>query len=55
MLETVLDLIGLDLSNFNIDDNLLFVVLSLFLLFCLGYMFNFFQTFMERMTSKKGR
>lgn len=55
MLDAVLELIGLDLSMFRIDDNLVFVVLSLILLYCLGFMFNFFQTFMERMTAKKGR
>lgn len=55
MIDAVFDLIGLNLNECNINDNLLFVVLSLFLLFSLGYMFNFFQTFMERLTSKKGK
>lgn len=55
MIDAVFNLIGLDINGCNVDDNLLFVVLSLFLLFSLGYMFNFFQTFMERLTSKKGR
>lgn len=55
MLETLFSLTGLNLDSFNIDHNLLWCTACLILLFCLGYMFNFFQTLMERMTAKKGR
>lgn len=55
MLETIFQLTGLNLDSFNLDDNVLFVVTCLILLFCLGYVFNFFQTLMERMTAKRGR
>lgn len=55
MLDTIFSLTGLSLESFNIDHNVLFVGLLFILLFCLGYMFNFFQTLMERATAKKGR
>lgn len=55
MVETILQITGIALDSFNIDDNLLYCTTCLIVLFCLGYMFNFFQTFMERMTAKKGR
>lgn len=55
MYETIFSLTGLGLDNFNFDHNVIFVVTSLFLLYCLGYMFNFFQTLMERTTAKKGK
>lgn len=55
MLDSVLHLIGMTLEDFNLDDNLLFCVCSLLVLFCVGYMFNFFQTLMERLTAKRGR
>ena len=53
MVETIFSLTGIDNLSFNIDDNVLFVVCSLLLIFCLGYVFNFFQTMMERLTAKK--
>lgn len=55
MLETIFSLTGLNLDSFNLDDNVLFCATCLILLYCLGYMFNFFQTIMERVTAKKGR
>ena len=55
MLETIFNLTGFDLNSFNLDDNVLFTATCLILLFCLGYVFNFFQTIMERVTAKKGR
>lgn len=53
MLETILNLIGLSLDAYNINDNVLFVVCALLLLFCLGYVFNFFQCLLERCTAKR--
>ena len=55
MLETVFNLIGINASNYNLDDNVVFVVLAFILLYCLGYVFNFFQCLLERATAKKGR
>ena len=55
MIETILRITGISLDAYHIDDNLLYCTACLILLFCLGYMFNFFQTFMERVTAKKGR
>lgn len=55
MLETIFSLTGFDISTFNLSDDVLFTATCLVLLFCLGYVFNFFQTLMERMTAKKGR
>ena len=52
MLETLLNLIGISLDNYNIDDNVLFIILSFFILYCLGYVFNFFQRLLDRFTSK---
>lgn len=53
MFDVVFDLLGFDYSSFNIDDNVLYVVLALLLFYCLGYVFNFIQILMERFTSKK--
>lgn len=53
MIETIFKLTGIDKINFNLDDNVLFVVCGLLLLFCLGYFFNFFQILMERLTAKR--
>lgn len=55
MLETIFKLTGFDINSFNLSDDVLFTATCLILLFCLGYVFNFFQTFMERVTAKKGR
>ena len=52
MLETLLNLIGISLDNYNIDDNVLFVVLSFIVLYCLGYVFNLFQRLLDRCTSR---
>lgn len=53
MLETILSLIGISLDNYNLSDDVLFTVSSLVLLFCLGYVFNFFQCLIERCTAKR--
>lgn len=53
MLETILSLIGITLDNYNLSDDVLFTVSALFLLFCLGYVFNFFQCLIERCTAKR--
>lgn len=54
MLQTLLDLMGITLSDFPLlDDNVVFVVLSLLVLYCLGFVLNLFNTLMERCTSKR--
>lgn len=53
MLNTIFDLIGMNLDDYIFDDNVLFTVTALLLLFCLGYVFNFFQTALERLTAKR--
>lgn len=53
MLETLFELVGMNLTEFNIDHNVLFVVVSFTILYCIGYMFNFITTCMERLTAKK--
>lgn len=55
MVQTLLDLMGIALSDYHIDDNVLFVVLAFFILYCLGFVLNLFNTLMERCTAKKGR
>lgn len=55
LVNTVLDLMGIALSDYHIDDNVLFVVLAFFILFCLGFVLNLFNTLMERCTARKGR
>lgn len=55
MLDTIFHLIGINMRDFHFDDNLILCVGSLFVLFTVGYMFNFFQTLMERLTAKRGR
>ena len=53
MLDTVLRLLCIDSTAYNLDDNVVFVILALFLLYCLGYVFNFFQRLLDRATSRK--
>lgn len=53
MFDTLLSLIGITLDNYNLDDNVVFIVCSFIILYCLGFVFNFFQTLMERCTAKK--
>ena len=53
MIDTIFSLLGLTLADLNISDDVLFTVSSLFLLFCLGYVFNMFQTLLERCTAKR--
>lgn len=55
MLNSLLSLMGLSLSDYHIDDNVLFVVLALLVLYCLGFVLNLFNTLMERCTARKGR
>jgi len=55
MLNSLLSLMGISLSDYHIDDNVLFVVLALLVLYCLGFVFNLFNTLMERCTAKRGR
>lgn len=53
MLDTLLNLIGITLDDFNVSDDVVFTVCAIIVLYCVGYMFNFFQTLMERISSKK--
>lgn len=53
MVETIFTLLGIDKGTVNIDDNVLFCICSILLIYCLGYGFNFIQVFMERLTAKK--
>ena len=53
MIETILSLIGISLSDYNISDDVLFTVSSLVLLYCLGYVFNMFQCLIECCTARK--
>ena len=53
MYENLLSLIGITLDSYHLDDNVVFIVCSFIVLYCLGFMFNFFQTLMERATAKK--
>lgn len=55
MVDVIFNLLGLDSGSFNVDPNVLFVTCSLLVSYSLCYMFNFFQTLMERLTAKKGR
>ena len=53
MIEVIFDLIGLDPVASGLDPNVVFVVGSLLVSFCVCYMLNFFQVMMERLTAKK--
>ena len=53
MIDTIFSLLGLSLADLNLSDDVLFAVSSLFLLFCLGYVFNMFQCLLERCTVKR--
>lgn len=53
MIDVIFDLIGLDPGSSGLDPNVVFVVGSLLVSYCVCYMFNFFQTMMERLTAKK--
>ena len=53
MLETILSLIGISLNDYNISDDVLFSISALVLLYCLGYVFNMFQTLIERCTARR--
>ena len=53
MINVIFDLIGLDPAAVHLDDDVVFVVSSFLVLYCLCYFFNFIQIFMERLTSKK--
>lgn len=53
LLDAIFTLSGMSLDSFNIDDNVLFCATFIIILFCLGYVFNFFQTLMERLTAKR--
>lgn len=55
MLDTILNLLGINLDTFNISDDVVFALCGIILLFCLGYVFNFFQCLLERVTARKGR
>ena len=55
MLDAIFQITGISPDFYHIDDNVLFVASFIVLLFCVGYVFNFFQTLMERLTAKKGR
>lgn len=55
MINVIFELIGLDPAAVHLDDNVVFVVSSLLVIYCICYMFNFFQVLMERLTVKKGR
>ena len=52
MLDTILSLLGMTLSEYNISDDVLFTVSGIILLFCLGYVFNMFQCLLERCTAR---
>lgn len=55
MIDLIFELIGLDPAAVHLDPNIVFVVGSLFVIFCICYFLNFFQILMERLTAKKGR
>lgn len=52
MIYVIFQLLGIDPGTVNIDDNVVYVVSAFLVFYCLCYMFNFFQVFMERWTSK---
>lgn len=55
MINVIYELIGLDPAAVHLDPNVVFVVGSFLVTYSVCYMFNFFQTLMERLTAKKGR
>ena len=36
MLNTLFELVGMNNADFNIDDNILFIILSFIILYCIG-------------------
>lgn len=55
MIDVIFDLLGIDPGSVSLDSNVVFVTCSFLVLYCLCYMFNFFQVLMERLTAKRGR
>ena len=53
MIDVIFSLLGLDPAASLLDPNVVFCVGSLLVSYCVCYMFNFFQTMMERLTAKK--
>lgn len=53
MIDTLFDLIGMNFDTFHLSPDVVFVCTFLIILFCLGYVFNFFQTLIERCTAKR--
>lgn len=43
MIDLIYDLIGLNPDLVNLDENVVFCIAACLLLYCLGYVFNFFQ------------
>lgn len=44
----ILSLLGLNLTDFHVSHDILFTVSSLFLLYCLGYVFNLISSLLDR-------
>lgn len=55
VLDTIYSLLGITASDYNFSDDVVLVLAGLFLLFCLGYVFDLFATLLERCTAKKGK
>ncbi len=52
MINTIFNLIGMNFDSYNLSEDVVFCAAAIILLYCLGFMFNFFQTLMERCTAR---
>lgn len=53
MYSDILSLIGLNLTEFHVSHDILFTVAALFLLYCLGYVFNLISSLIDRLFDLK--
>lgn len=52
MVETLFNLLGITADSYNLDDNVVFVIVSVIVIFCISYVFNLLQRLLDRCTSK---
>lgn len=52
MVETLFNLLGINANTYNLDDNVVFVVVSIIVIYCICYVFNLIQRVLDRCTSK---
>ncbi len=52
MVETLFNLLGINANTYNLDDNVVFVTVSIIIIYCICYTFCLIQRVLDRCTSK---